>query len=136
MRILGVDYGTVRIGVAVSDELGVAANALAPVSGKDSTKAIEAIHRICKEKNVQEIVVGLPLRTDGAESESTKGARRLAEKLREKTGLTVTLFDERMTTQAAERILIDADVSRKKRKEKIDSLSAAVFLQDYLNLIA
>ena len=132
-RVLGIDYGTVRIGLAVSDLTGLLATPLDPVDGRQQDDACERIKKLCEERQIGRLVVGLPRHMDGSEGQSADEARALGDKLSEMTGLQVVYLDERMTSMAAERILIEADMSRKKRKEKIDGLAAAIILQTYLD---
>ncbi len=132
-RVLGIDYGTARIGVAVSDTLQMIASPVDYVPAGDTEACLQAIAAICREREVEKIVVGLPKNMNNTEGDSSKAARALGAQLETATGLPVDFFDERLTTAAVERILIDADVSRKKRKEKVDSMAAALILQNYLD---
>ncbi len=132
MRILAVDYGTVRIGLALSDPMRVVAQPLPYVKAGSPKAAAAEIARICQERGVAEIVVGLPLRTDGAEGVSSAQARNFGERLATVTGLPVEYLDERFTSRTAERLLLEGDVSRKKRRELRDGVAALVLLQDLL----
>ena len=132
MRVLAVDYGTKRIGLALSDELGIVAQPLPFVPAENRKRAVLDIVRICNERMVDAIVVGLPLRTDGQEGTASKAARSLGRRIEAAAGLPLEFFDERLTTRVATRVLLEADVSRRKRRQAVDSLAAAVLLQDYL----
>lgn len=133
-RVLGFDYGSKRMGVAVSDPLGITAQTLPAIRREGNRKDIETIGALVLRYEVQGFVVGLPLYEDGNESPMAANARKFAEKLHETTGLPVEMWDERFSTAQAERTLIEAGVRREQRKELRDSLSAAFFLQAYLDL--
>jgi putative Holliday junction resolvase len=132
-RILGLDYGTARVGVAISDTLQMIASPLDYIPAKEQQACIAAIAELCREREVGRVVVGLPKHMNNTEGESSKAARAFGARIKAATGLSVDFFDERLTTAAAERVLIEADVSRKKRKEKIDSMAAGIILQNYLD---
>jgi len=130
-RIMGIDYGTRRIGVALSDPLHITAQGHAVLdAGGDVAGAIATI---AKEQDVERIVVGLPLSLSGYEGPSAAGARDLASRIAEATGLPVDLSDERFTSATAERALLEGNVRRRKRKQVIDQVAAAVILQHYLD---
>ena len=133
MRILGLDMGSKRIGLAVSDGLGITAQGVTTLERKDEKTVLEFLKNIIKEKEVTEIVVGLPLNMDGSSGEQAKNAESFADILREKLGLPVKLRDERLSTMEVERIMIAGGASRAKRKKKIDKLAAQVILQGYLD---
>ena len=128
---MGIDYGTRRIGVALSDPLHITAQGHAVLdAGGDVAGAIATI---AKEQDVERIVVGLPLSLSGYEGPSATGARDLANRIAEATGLPVDLSDERFTSATAERALLEGNVRRRKRKQVIDQVAAAVILQHYLD---
>jgi len=129
MRILAFDIGEKRIGVAISDELGITAQGLETIERKDS---LDKIKGLVSEREVGEIVVGLPLNMNGSKGPRANDALNFAEELRKELGIEVKLWDERMSTLEVERLMIQGDVSRKKRKKKIDKLAAQVILQSYL----
>jgi putative Holliday junction resolvase len=133
VRVLGVDYGSVRIGLALSDSLGMIARALPCVQAANRKQAVARIAAICRENAVTEVVVGLPLHANGSEGEASKGARALGGEIAAATGLPLEYLDERLTTKLADRVLLEADLSRKKRKALVDSLAATVLLQNYLD---
>src|SRR5512143_2045888 len=116
-RLLGLDYGSRRIGMAVSDPLGITAQPLPPIRREGDEKDIEAIAAAVREFEVGGVVLGLPLHLDGGEGPEARKSIRFGEKLRERLGLPVEMWDERMTTAQAERHLIESGVSRGKRKE-------------------
>lgn len=133
MRTLGVDYGTVRIGLALSDETGLIAQPLTVVQRSSDRAAVRDIAAITSDRQVQRIVVGLPRHLSGELGERAKQCEAFAQRLRMATHLPVDMFDERLTTVIAERMLIAADVSRRKRRQVVDAAAAAVLLQTYLD---
>ena len=132
-RVLALDFGSRRIGVAVSDPLGITAQQLPAIRREGDRKDIEAIARTAGEYGVETVVIGLPMHSDGSEGTQAARARAFGEKVRERLGMPVVPWDERMTTAQAERYLIDAGVRREKRKEVRDSLAAALLLQSALD---
>jgi len=133
MRILGLDVGAKRVGVAVSDELKITAQGLFTIERKSDEELLNKIEELVLNNDVKEIVVGLPLNMDGSYGEQAKNAISFSDVLKEKFKLPVKLWDERMSTLEVERVMIDAGTSRKKRKKRIDKLAAQVILQSYLN---
>lgn len=133
MRILGLDIGHKRIGVAVSDPLGITAQGLTVISAETSKEALQKIAAICMEYTVTRIVVGLPLNMDGTKGSAVKDVEQLSTAIEKKTGLPVTFVDERLTTRAAERTLIAGNVRRKARKGIKDMLAAVLILDTYLS---
>ncbi|TMW73946.1 Holliday junction resolvase RuvX [Alteribacter natronophilus] len=135
MKSLGLDVGTRTIGVAVSDAFGWTAQGLETIRWNDTYQdpAIERIQHWIKEHDVTTIVVGLPKHMNGDIGERGQACIDFADILRERTGLKVVMEDERLTTAAAERMLVSADVSRKKRKNVIDKMAAVMILQNYLD---
>ena len=134
-RVLAIDYGDKRIGLALSDLTRTIANGLENYNRVDFEKDIKHIMDIVKNNKVELIVFGLPYNMDGTESNQTIKTKEFAEKFQEISGIKCIFKDERLTSRIAERMLIDADVSRKKRKDVLDKLSATIILQDYLNQI-
>lgn len=132
-RVLALDFGSRRIGVAVSDELGITARTLTAIRRQGDLKDIESIRSMSEEYGVEEVLIGLPLLPDGNEGAQAAKARRFGEKIREIIGLPVVLLDERFSTAQAERYLINSGVRREKRKEIRDSLAAALILQSALD---
>ena len=133
MKILALDVGEKRIGVAVSDALGISANARENIIYKTKEQAIESVLNIITAEQVNEIVVGLPLNINGTQSDFTKTVIEFTETLKTKTQLPVVAWDERLSSLEGERMLIEADLSRKKRKAVIDKIAAQLILQNYLN---
>jgi len=133
MRILGLDMGTKRIGVAISDALGITAQGVKTLNGEEAREPAVFIKNLILEKDITEIVVGLPLNMDGSRGPQAEKAILFARNLEEKTGLPVKLWDERMSTLEVERVMLAADVSRAGRKKRIDKLAAQVILQSYLD---
>jgi putative Holliday junction resolvase len=131
-RVLALDSGTVRIGVAVSDPLGITAQ---PHSSLDaaSPDLMADISQLVESLEVERIVVGLPVSLDGTEGASARLARDLADRITEATGVEVSLIDERFSTVTAERVMIEAGARRSERRAARDRVAAAVFLQAYLD---
>ena len=132
-RYLGVDYGERRVGLAVSDELGMMALPLDVLPAQSSKQVIRDVLRLCQEKQVAVIVVGLPLNMDGSRGAAVAAVDRFVRELRRQAGRPVEVWDERMSSRQVERMLIDSDVSRSKRKGIVDKLAAQVILQSYLD---
>lgn len=135
MRILGLDVGTKTVGVAISDEMGWTAQGLETIKINEERGefGFNRISELVKQYNVDKIVVGLPKNMNGTIGPRGEACQQFAENLGELVQLEVVLWDERLSTMAAERLLISADVSRKKRKQVIDKMAAVVILQGYLD---
>ncbi|MDQ0161247.1 Holliday junction resolvase RuvX [Aeribacillus alveayuensis] len=135
MRVMGLDLGTKTLGVAVSDELGWTAQGLETIK-IDEEKGEFGFSRLSEllyEYDVQKIVVGMPKNMNGTIGPRGEASKKFAERLRDQFNLPVVLWDERLSTMTAERLLIEADVSRKKRRKVIDKMAAVVILQNYLD---
>ncbi len=132
MRILCLDIGTVRIGVAVSDERGVIATPLETVSAKPRGEAIERIVDHIESYNVDVVVVGLPLDLDGRVGRAARRTRAVVAELAGQFAGDIVEWDERMTSVVAERALIESGVRREKRKGVVDQVAATLILQSYL----
>jgi len=132
-RILGIDPGSKSIGVAVSDELRLAAHGLPNISARPEAKALEAVKSLIREYNVYEIVVGLPMNMDGTMGFSAEAAQRFARSLESLLPGGVRMIDERLTTMQAERTLLEADLSREKRRGLRDRVAAILILQSHLD---
>ncbi len=132
MRILGLDPGEKRIGVAVSDPLGITAQGIEVISYSAPDEALARIEEISISYAVEKIVVGNPLRMSGIRGSASDQAELFAEALREKLGLPVEMIDERLTSGSAEKTLIAGGVRRKKRREVKDKLAAVLILEQYL----
>lgn len=135
MKILGLDVGSKTIGVAVSDALGLTAQGLTTIKWDENNQhsADEEITRIIAEHEVNKVVVGLPKHMNGSIGERGKAAELYAKHIENKYQLPVHLWDERLTTIAAERVLLEADISRSKRKKVIDKMAAVMILQGFLD---
>lgn len=132
MRVMGFDVGDKTLGVAVSDPTGVVAQGLTTIR-REEGKEMQAVKELLRQYQVERIVVGLPLNANGSFGPQAAKARKWGLQLSEDSGLPVIFWDERLTTVAAERALLEGDVSRKKRKKVIDKLAAAIILQAYLD---
>ncbi len=135
MRIIGLDVGTKTIGVAVSDPLGFTAQGVTTIRRTKLELDLAALEKIIKEYAAEEIMVGLPLNMNSTEGPSAIMAREFGELVKDRFALPVTYRDERLSTMAATRILLDGDVSRKKRKTVIDKMAAVYVLQGYLDYL-
>lgn len=134
MRYLGLDLGTKTLGIAVSDKTGLIASALTILRhNEDFEYLICELKNIVKDKEVDEIVLGLPKNMNNTIGERGEMILKFKEQLESNFSLPIHLEDERLTTRVAENILISADVSRKKRKQVIDKMAATVILQSYLD---
>ncbi|MCX5725932.1 MAG: Holliday junction resolvase RuvX [Candidatus Saganbacteria bacterium] len=134
MRILGIDLGEKRIGVAVSDPMGIIAQGVTVIKSAGALENIEKIKEIAdKYGDVSEIIIGLPKTLKGEIGIEAEKALKFKELLEEKTSIPVKTWDERFTTKEAERTLIEAGVKRKKRKDIVDKTAATYLLQGYLD---
>ncbi|MBI4305236.1 MAG: Holliday junction resolvase RuvX [Chloroflexi bacterium] len=133
MRVLGLDVGRRRIGVAVSDPSQLIAQSLETVLADSAAKAIQRIARLAEDYQVGRIVVGLPLRMDGSEGEQAGHVRHFAAKLGQVVRVPIVFWDERLSTVEAERLMIEAGVKREHRRRRIDAFAAAIILQEYLD---
>ena len=125
-RVLGIDHGTRRVGLALSDTLRVAANPLLVIP---RLGAIDRIMEVIAEYEVAEVVIGLPSRLRGGEGESAEAARNFAEELERSSGLPIHLVDERFTSKIAEKTMLEAGARRRTRRENVDKVAATVILQ-------
>jgi len=132
-RVMALDYGEVRIGIAMSDVTRFLASGYENYTRKDLDQDCKHIAEIVANNNVKVIVLGLPLNMDGSKGERVEKTYEFAEYLKKFVEAKIEFLDERLTSVSAEKILISADVSRKKRKEVLDKLSATIILQDYLD---
>jgi putative Holliday junction resolvase len=134
--LLGLDPGTKTIGVAISDEGRVVATPAESVRRTRFAEVAQAIARLCEERRVAGLVVGLPVNMDGSEGPRAQAARALAANLEARLALPVLLWDERWSTRAVTRTLLEADLSRRRRRQVVDKLAAAYILQGALDAIA
>ena len=133
MRMMGLDYGDATIGVAVSDLLGITAQGVETIKRKDQDSDFKRLDELIKEKNVTTIVVGFPKNMNNTVGPRGEASIAFCELLKEKfPDCKVALWDERLTTAAARRTLIEGDVRREKRKKSIDMLAAVLILQGYM----
>jgi putative holliday junction resolvase len=135
MRVLGLDLGTKTLGVAVSDELGWTAQGLETIKidEEQGQYGLKRLRELIEEYHVKAIVLGFPKNMNGTVGPRGEASQQFAEILKQEFGLPVILWDERLSTMAAERMLIAADVSRRKRKQVIDKMAAVMILQSYLD---
>ncbi len=133
MRILGLDVGDVVIGVAISDPSRTIAQGLASIKCVATKEDIKAIGRLMDQYEIEEIVVGLPKTMDGEIGIQAQKVLNFVESLKSTVGVPVVLWDERLTTVAASRTLIEADMRRMKRKKVVDKVAATLILQGYLD---
>ena len=134
-RIMGIDYGKVRIGIALTDLLKTIASPYEVYKSVSLQKDVEYFVKLVKEKEVEKIVLGLPLNMDGSEGERAKRTRIFGEMLEKACSVTVVYQDERLSSVEAENYLLDGDVRRDKRKNLIDKVAATIILEDYLRTI-
>ena len=135
MRLMGLDYGNVHVGVALSDELGMTAYPLEVIKRKDSNKlrkTFARIEEIAREYKVDKIIIGLPLNMDDSESEISKTVIDFSENIKRRTGLPVELGDERLSTLEATDILKEAGIKVQDRKTYIDKIAASFILRRYM----
>src|SRR5713101_6440348 len=128
-RIMALDVGARRIGVAVSDPLGITAQGLDTIQRQNKRRDLEALRRLLAEYQIREVVVGLPLRLSGAEGTQSEKMRRFAEDLESQFGVTVHLWDERWTSTEANRLLRETDLSIEKRAKAVDRMAATLILR-------
>lgn len=139
MRILGLDFGSATIGVAVSDPLGWTAQGVEIIRRSEENnlkKSIERLRTLCSEYGVEKIVLGLPKNMDNSEGERAKKTIAFKKRIKKELGLPVVMWDERLSTVGAEKVLLEADLSRARRKQVIDKIAAVFILQGYLDSTA
>lgn len=138
MRILGLDYGSKTVGVAVSDPLGLTAQGVEIIRRKSENKMRQTLARIealIQEYQVEKIVLGLPKNMNNTLGERAEKSMELKETLERRTGLDVIMWDERLTTVSANRVLMEAGVRREHRKDHVDEIAAVFILQNYLDYL-
>jgi len=139
MRILGLDFGSKTCGVAVSDPLGITAQGLEIIERKQPDKLRQTLARIqaiCEEYSVEEIVLGYPKNMNNTEGDRCERTKEFKEMLERRTGLSVQLWDERLTTVAADQAMMEMGIRRENRKQYVDEIAAIFILQGYLDLRA
>lgn len=135
-RVMGIDYGDARTGVAISDLLRTIVGSTYVVRSRNTEKALEDILQLARQNDVDQIVVGLPKNMDGSEGPRAALCREFAQKLESLTGLPVAMWDERRTTVEAHNILSQHNYHGKKRKETVDAVAASLILSGYLDYLA
>lgn len=133
MRILGLDIGDKTIGIALSDPLLITAQGITTIKRTNIGNDILELKKICDEYKVEEFLVGFPKNMNGTIGPQCEKVMEFCKVLEKKIGFKITLWDERLTTVAAERAMLEADLSRKKRKKIIDKMAATYILQGYLD---
>lgn len=136
MRVLALDHGTVRIGVAVSDELKMIASPLEYIPSEPYADFLSRLKQLLAEKAVEQIVIGMPRNMDGSHGPAAEKVREFIEKLKAEVTIPIRAWDERLTSSQANRILIQSNVRRGKRKETVDKMAAAILLQSFLDATA
>ncbi|MBP2031564.1 putative Holliday junction resolvase [Clostridium algifaecis] len=135
MRILGLDIGDRTIGVAISDPLGITAQGITTIRRKSRDKDIDELSKICSDYNVELIISGLPKNMNGTLGPQSEKVMDFCDFIYEKIKIPIKMWDERLTTVAANRAMLEADLSRAKRKKIVDKLAATYILQGYLDSI-
>ena len=138
MRIMGLDFGSKTVGVAVSDPLMITAQGIEVINRKQENKLRQTYARIeelAQEYEVERFVVGLPLHMNATEGERAEKSREFAQNLERRTGIQVVMWDERLSTVSADRILKEAGIGQKHRKEHVDAIAASFILQSYMDYL-
>jgi len=133
-RILALDFGEKRIGVAVSDALNIIAQSVGVIKRKGIKNDLKKIQELVREYDANKLIVGLPLNMNGTRGPSADFAISFVNEIKKEIQIEVEMMDERLTTAQGERILLEADVSRKNRRENLDKIAAQLILQNYLEL--
>ncbi|HEU5124034.1 MAG TPA: Holliday junction resolvase RuvX [Verrucomicrobiae bacterium] len=136
MRILALDHGTRRVGVAISDELKMIAQPLEFIPAEPFGDFLARLKQILREKEVELILLGMPRNMDGSYGPAALKVQEFAAVLKDNTAIPIKLWDERLTSAQAQRFLIQGNVRREQRKEKVDKTAAAILLQSYLDSLA
>jgi putative Holliday junction resolvase len=136
MRILAIDHGTKRVGLALSDELKMIAQPLEFIPAEPFTDFLSRLEEVVYEKEVEMILVGLPRNLDGSYGPATVKVQEFVSALKSVVPVPIKTWDERLTSAQANRLLIEADVRRDKRKQNVDKMAAAILLQSYLDSLA
>lgn len=138
MRVMGLDYGSKTMGVAISDPLGITAQGIETIHRKEENKLRQTLARVealVKEYEVEEIVLGFPKHMNNTIGDRAEKSLELKAMLERRTGLPVTMWDERLTTVEAERTLMESNVRRENRKKYVDKIAAVIILQGYLDSV-
>lgn len=134
-RVLGLDFGSKTVGVAISDPLGITAQGVEIIRREREGKirpTLQRIEELVEEYDIKKVVLGLPFNMNGTEGERAEKTREFAESIERRTGLPVEFMDERLTTVAADRAMIEMDIRRENRKEYVDEIAAMLILQTWL----
>jgi putative holliday junction resolvase len=131
-RVLGLDVGSKRIGIAVSDPLGITAQGLETLQRQNKRLDFEKLAKVAQRYEVSAVVVGFPLRMSGVEGVQAEKMHRFADELRERLGLPVHLWDERLTSAEANRLLRETDMSIQRRRQVVDQMAAVLILQSWM----
>jgi len=132
-RIIGIDFGQKRVGIAISDESETISSVVKSQKVSSVKDAVAKIAAFVDEKQAREVVVGLPLNMDGSKGPAAENVTRFCDKLSKQVSVPINTYDERLSTKQGESLMISADLSRKKRRENIDKLAAQIILQSYLD---
>ncbi len=135
MKVLAVDYGERRVGLAVSDEIGITAQGLETIEVNDESEILLRVARKADETGAETIVIGLPLNMNGTESEKSRKVREFGKQLSKETSLPVVFYDERMTSKQAHNVMREINKKTRGNKPMIDRISATLILQEYLKTI-
>jgi len=133
MRILAIDHGTKRMGIALSDELGMIAQPLEFIPAEPFAKFLERLKEILSEKQVELVLVGMPRNMDGSYGPAALKVQQFVAVLKDAIAIPIQTLDERLTSAQANRVLIEGNVRREKRRDKVDKMAAAILLQSYLD---
>ncbi len=133
MRVLGLDFGTERVGVAVSDELGIIAQPIEFIHRRPAASLWERLRALHRDFSCERILIGMPRNMDGSYGPAAESVKQFIEQLRQEMDVPIQTWDERLSSVQANRVLLQANVSRKKRRGNIDKMAAAVILQSYLD---
>jgi len=133
MNLMGIDLGSKRIGIAKSDSLGLAAHPVTVLTRRGGKRDLEAIGALVDEHEISEIILGLPLNMDDSEGRAAQAARKFADRLEKHLGIPVHLWDERLTTWEAEKMLEQAMVKKSKRRKVVDQLAATLILKSFMD---
>lgn len=135
-RIIGFDYGTHRIGIAISDPLRITAQPLCTITMEKTDELSEHLKKIMGDLDIEKAVVGLPLHMNGSEGESAEKAKLFARMIQEEYSVPVILWDERLSSLSAERTMLEYNMRREKRKKHRDVIAAVIILQNYLDFLS
>ena len=133
MRILAIDHGTKRMGIAISDELGMIAQPLEFIPAEPFAKFLDRLKEILSEKQVELVLVGMPRNMDGSYGPAALKVQQFVAVLKDAIAIPIQTLDERLTSAQANRVLIEGNVRREKRRDKVDKMAAAILLQSYLD---